>query len=356
MGIFGRNIKQHYGAQTATPLAISSPWAPADPLMQLVVDDALKDVLTSNGAVTRDVALRVPGVDRAHGIAVSMLARTPFYVMNNDERHTLQPAWLTNSASGVAPYHRMYGLGSDLFFNGWGCLGFTADMSDCMHVPYGLWSVNDAGVVIVDDDPRVPERYRARPVAIPLGYGENGLLVNGADTIRQARKVENAYNDRLDNPIPLTILGIPRDVWEAWSHEERQYYRDQWVAGRKNGGVAMKVADFPVEMPGQTATDLYESGRNAVRLDIANHTAMPAGLLEGLRQGGGGGTEMHYTSEIGGAHRAELWDFGLPGRMVHAFEARMSLDDIVPSGLSIRADLSAEFAAPNPSINPTSED
>lgn len=356
MGIFGRNIKQHYGAQTATPMAISSPWAPSDPLMQLVVDDALKGVLTSNGTVTRDIALRVPGVKRAHGIAVSMFARTPFYVMNNDQRHPLQPSWLINSASGVAPYHRMYGLGSDLFFNGWGCLGFTDDMSDCLHIPNGMWSVNDAGAVVVDDDPRVPPQYRARPVAIPLGYGENGLLVDGADTIRQARKIEHAYNDRLDNPIPLTILGIPRDVWEAWSPEERKSYRDQWVAGRQAGGVALKVADFPVEMPGQTTTDLFESGRNAVRLDIANHTAMPAGLIEGLRQGGGGGNEMHYTSEVGGAHRAELWDFGLPSRMVHAFEARMSLDDIVPSGLSIRADLTAEFATPNPTTNPTSED
>jgi hypothetical protein len=39
-----------------------------------------------------------------------------------------------------------------------------------------------------------------------------------------------------------------------------------------------------------------------------------------------------------------------------AFEARMSLDDITPPGLSIRGDRSAFVTAPTPGMNPTSED
>ncbi len=85
-------------------------------------------------------------------------------------------------------------------------------------------------------------------------------------------------------------------------------------------------------MPGQIAVDLYESGRNAVRLDIANHTGTPASLLEGTRQAGGGGTDIRYTGVANGAMRGELWEYGSAKGFTLAFEARMSLDDIVPSG------------------------
>lgn len=355
MGIFGRNINAAYGP--ALPLAVTSPWSPGDSMVTFAVDQLIGDELSKLQLITRETALRVPGVKRAHGIACSMFARVPFYVMEGDKRAVQQPKWLTTSASGVSPYHAKFGLASDWFFYGWACLGFTRDLADALHIPFGLWDVDgETGRVTIDTD-KVPARYGARPVVLPLGYGENGLLTDGLDTLRQARKIEAAYQDRLDNPIPLTVLGVPREVWERWNDDERKSYQSQWVEGRRNGGVALKIAEFPVEMPGQVAVDLYESGRNAVRLDIANHTAMPAGLLEGLKQGGSGGTEMKYSGvSNGGTARNELWDFGLPSRFVAAFEARMSLDDIVPSGQSIRGDLTAEFATPNPNTNPTSED
>jgi hypothetical protein len=288
-----------------------------------------------------------------------MFAENPFFQQDGDQRTAEQPAWLTNSASGVSPYHRMYGLGSDFFFNGWGCLGFTSDMTDCLHIPFGLWSIADDGVIEVNES--IPEKYRARPVVIPIGYGENGLLVDGLDTLREARQIEAAYVDRLNNPVPLTVLGIPLETWQGWTPAERGQYRDQYVDGRKanNGAVALKVSEFPIEFPdaASNGVDLYESGRNAVRLDIANHTSSPAWLLEGVRQGGsGGGTEVRYSGVANGGGRDELWDTGLAKKFTLAFEARMSLDDIVPSGLSIRADRGARVSIPTPPSNPASED
>lgn len=352
MGIFGRNIKGAYGPGSTT-VDVLSPYSPQDSLVTLAAEDALGGLLAESPIMTRAIARRIPGVKRAEGIVCAMFARVPFYVMDNGKRAPQQPAYLSTSNSGVPLYNSHHGLATDWFYNGWGCLGFNAEMTDKMHIPWGMWSVRPDGSIQVDE--RVPEAFRARPII--LGYGENGLLTDGVDTLNQARKIEAAYQDRLDNPIPLTILGVPRETWERWTPDERKSYQSQWVEGRRKGGVALKIAEFPVEMPGQTTVDLYENGRNAVRLDIANHTAMPAGLLEGLRQGGGGGTEMKYTGvSNGGTARSELWDFGLPSRFVAAFEARMSMDDIVPSGLSVRADLTAEFASPNPNTNPTRED
>lgn len=366
MGIFKRRIEAAYAPPKLTappvvqPLSIASPWAPQDALLTFALDDALGGLLTDSVAMTRDVANRIPGVKRAHGIHVGMFAEIPFFQMDGATRTPEQPEWLTSSRSGVAPYHRMWGLGSDMFYNGWGCLSFTADMSDCLHVPFGMWGVNDDGQVWVDKD-RVPAEYRAHPVAIPVGYGENGLLNDGIDTLREARQIEAAYVDRLNNPVPLTILGVPLDTWQGWTPEERKEYRDQYVNGRKasNGAVALTVAEFPVEFPAAASggVDLFESGRNAVRLDIANHTSTPAGLIEGVRQGGsGGGTEVRYSGIANGAGRHELWDYGLAKRFTLAFEARMSLDDIVPSGLSIRGDLTNLVTVPSPTSNPTSED
>src|SRR5690606_3039385 len=144
-----------------------------------------------------------------------------------------------------------------------------------------------------------------------------------------------------------------------WTPVERKEYRDQYVAGRKasGGAVALKVSEFPIDFPGDVETNLFESGRNAVRLDIANHTSSPASLIEGVRQGGsGGGTEMRYQGVgEGGMQRSDLWDFGLAKRFVNAVEARLSLDDVCPKGMSIRGDRSHALAVPAPASNPASE-
>ena len=364
MGIFGRNIDQVYAERgvepfqpTGMPFSITSPWSPQYSLVTFAVDEALGGLLTENALTTREIALRVPGIKRAHGIHVTMFAEIAFYEMDAEKRTDPQPRWLYTSRTALGPWHRMFGLGSDFFFYGWGCLSFTADMSDCMHVPYGMWKVQDDGAVWIDDR-HIPAEYRARPIVIPVGFGENGLLVDAADTISAARAIERAYQDRLNNPVPLTILGIPMEVWERWSPEERQEYRDQWVKNRKsaNGATAMKPAEWPIDMPGQVAADLYESGRNAVRLDIANHTSTPASMLEGSQQGGSGATRINYEGVGGGTTRSDLWDYGLAKRWMNAVQARLSLDDVSPVGLSIRGDIAHLTAVPTPAMTPTSED
>lgn len=193
MGIFGRNIDQVYAERgvepfqpTGMPFSITSPWSPQYSLVTFAVDEALGGLLTENALTTREIALRVPGIKRAHGIHVTMFAEIAFYEMDAEKRTEPQPRWLYTSRTPLGPWHRMFGLGSDFFFYGWGCLSFTADMTDCMHVPYGMWKVQDDGTVWIDDR-HIPAEYRARPIVIPVGFGENGLLVDAADTISAAR-------------------------------------------------------------------------------------------------------------------------------------------------------------------------
>jgi hypothetical protein len=366
VGIFKRNITKTYAERAAasTALAISTPWNPQTTL-ESFAKDALKGVLVdgANHTITREDALRIPGIKRAHGIICTQFAAIPFFQMDDDVKDTEQPRWLTTSDSGVAPYHRNFGAASDWFFNGWACFGFTDDMTDCLHIPFGLWFIDingdrgEKGLVYCDSDD-VEDKYKAQLIAVPLGFGENGVLVDGKDTINQARKIEEAYLNRLDNPIPLTVLTLRDDIYFSMEKDKRAELRDEWDEGRRKNSTALKPEAMKVDLPGATVgTDLYETGRNAVRLDIANHVSLPASVLEGVRQGGsGGGTEMRYTGVQNGNTRSELWDFGLAKRMVLAFEARMSLDDIVPSGKSIRGDLSNMLATPDPTTTPTSKD
>lgn len=367
MGIFGRNIKNVYAEREArelvarpsgrTPANMVSPWSPGGFETTWAVDDALKGVLErKDSRTTREAALRIPAIKRAHGITCTQFAGIPFFQMNGDTRDDPQPEWLTNSDSGVAPYHRMFGAASDWFFEGWACFGFTDGMTDCLHIPFGMWELDEDGYAYVTSD-LVPSRYSIL-VVVPLGYGENGILHDGADTIDQAQKIEAAYKNRLDNPIPLTVLTMSDNLYFGYTKEQRAAIRDEWNDGRKKNSTALKPESMKVDLPGaMVGGDLYETGRNAVRLDLANHTGLPASILEGVRQGGsGGGTEMRYQGVGNGGERSDLWEYGLAKRMLHAFEARMSLDDVVPSGRSIRGDLSSMFATPNPTTTPTSED
>ena len=78
MGIFKRNIDQVYAKRAAAPLAITSPWA-ENTLATWAVNDALKDALgdRKNQTLTRETALRIPGIKRAHGIICTQFAGIP---------------------------------------------------------------------------------------------------------------------------------------------------------------------------------------------------------------------------------------------------------------------------------------
>lgn len=340
-----------FGRTTPASVGVASPYAPPSDLVTFALAEILGQQADS-GAVTRETALRVPAVKRAHGIHCSFVAGLQFYEMDGDARAAEQPGWLTNSASGISPYHRMYGITSDLFMSGWACIAFTEDMSDAVHVPMGWWGVDNAGEPVITNT-AVPARY-SRPVAISLGYGDNGILVDGVASIRAALLIEKAWIDRVENPVPQTDLHFTDPKYDDLSRKEKRKIVDDYNENRRRGGGSTAVTQSFVEVRalGTVSADLFEKGRNAVRLDLANHGAVPASIVEGSKDSG---TDVKYTGVKDGATRNELYDFGTK-RFVQAIEARLSLDDVCLSGRSIRADLSTALAAPTPDTNPTSAD
>ena len=340
------------------PILPVSPFSPQDALTEITVAQLWPEHDTA-ATLTFDTAMRIGPVKRSYEVVCGVLAKMPWRQYDENGETTTQPRWLVNSTSGIAPRHLRYGVVGDLFMHGWAAIGFELGEDgypvDAIHIPRGWWSINkQTGDIEVDQ--AVAPRYRQRVVAIPLGYGSNGLMVDGIDALKDARAINAAYRDRINNPIAQTILSIAAERWDGWTREEREEFRQAWIKGRTagNGATALKPDWVTVDMPGALPTDLFETGRNANRLDIANHAGIPADLLEGTKQGGGSG-DIHYSTEAGGAQRNELWDFGL-SKFADAIEARLSLDDVCPSGLSLRVDPGGYLTAPNPATPATSED
>lgn len=344
-------------AASAVTSGLLSWYSPQDSIHSLFVADALP---VAPDAVTRDIAFRVPAVDRAHDVICSVIADMPWFAYDGDTRKADQPGWLTNTKTGIPPYDLRWAVTSDLFMHGWAAIGFELGADglpvDALHIPRALWSIDNDGNIQINAT--INPKYRQRVVPIRLGYGKNGMLVDALDDIKAARTIADAYRDRIENPIAHTTLTLEGDRWDGWTREEREEFRQAWIAGRsaKGGGVALKPSWVTAEFSGQLPTDLFESGRNANRLDLANHAGLPASMLEGVRQGGsGGGTEMRYTGVQNGAQRNEVWDFGIR-KFAGAIAARLSLDDVCAPGESIRVDTSAFLTAPNPPEQQTSED
>ncbi|HUG50384.1 MAG TPA: hypothetical protein VLZ78_05245 [Terrimesophilobacter sp.] len=356
-------------AASAVTGGLLSWYSPQDSIHSMFVADALP---VAPDAVTRDTAFRVPAVDRAHDVICSVIADMPWVAYDGTRmvrdaetgeleptRLEQQPEWLTNTKTGIPPYDLRWAVTSDLFMHGWAAIGFELGAdglpTDALHIPKALWSIKDGTIQV---NAQIDARYRQRVVPIRLGYGKNGMMVDALDDIKAARTIADAYRDRIENPIAHTTLTVEGDKWDGWSWSEREEMRQFWITGRaaKGGAVAMKPSWITADMSGQLPTDLFESGRNANRLDLANHAGLPASMLEGVRQGGsGGGTEMRYTGVQNGAQRSEVWDFGVR-KYAGAIAARLSLDDVCASGHLIRLDTSRFLATPAPPEQQRSED
>lgn len=338
------------------PIVALTPFSPQDALTEITVSQLWPEHDTTQ-TLSLETALRIGPVKRSYEIVCGVLAKMPWRQYDEHGETTDQPRWLVTSGSGIAPRNLRYGVVGDLFMHGWAVIGFELEDGypvDAMHVPHGWWTLNpQTGVIDVNE--AVPARYRQRVVAIPLGYGSNGLMNDGIEALKDARAINTAYRDRISNPIAQTILTIEADRWDGWTREEREEFRKAWIKGRAsgNGATALKPSWVSVDMPGAIPSDLFESGRNANRLDIANHAGLPADLLEGSKQSGGG--DIHYSTEVNGAQRNELWDYCL-SKFADAIEARLSLDDICRPGLSLRVDAGAYLTTPNPTTPTTSED
>ncbi|MFJ4999896.1 hypothetical protein ACIP5T_17220 [Microbacterium sp. NPDC088619] len=245
-------------------------------------------------------------------------------------------------------------LVEELYFEGFGVLGCWLDTEDLVYdwitIPRNLWSIDRATQAISIDE-SVPAQYRMRAVVVPLG--SSGLLVDGIDSIRQARKIELARQARLDSPPAATELHVTDSSYDGMELEETRALIQNYREGRKNSSISVTPSYIDVKERGISGSlDLFEEAKNSVRIDLAMHTGVPLNFVGATKEGGGGGN-VQYQNVNGEA--SELWTFGSAEYAV-AIAAALSADDVVGEGAEVRADASA-FAVPAPlSIDPEAGD
>lgn len=298
------------------------------------------------GDVNRNGAMSIPALAKARNVLASMLASLPLVEFEAETK--IEQPWLYRTGGDVSPWHRMAYTVDDLFFHGWALWAVERDAAgqiiDAARVPFERWQVDsNTAAITVDSKPVSSEQI----ILIPGSF--EGILAAGADTIRGAHALQRAWIGRAQNPIPLIELHQLTD--DELEDEEIDEMLAAFAAARTSpsGSVGFTDQRVEVRVHGAVATDLYEQGRNAIVLDIARLTSMPASLLDGSMAS----ATLTYSTQEG--KRNEFLDYTLP-TWLSPIEARLSMDDVCQPGRRIRFDRSSLTTPDAPAIvNPVED-
>lgn len=340
--------------QSPSPM-LASPYS-GDHLAQAIVSDYFGQL--PGELVDRNVARRVPEVKRAlsaHQALVTKLRFETYAAGSPGARVETQPFWVSTCAyPGMSRWLAVKQLVEELYFEGFAVLGCWLDTEglvyDWITVPRNLWSIDQkTQSVVIDED--VPAHYRMLAVVVPLGSA--GLMSDGIDSIRQARKIELARQARLDSPPAATELHSTDQSYDGMEPDEIQTLIENYKIGRNKSSISFTPSYIDVKERGTSGTmDLFEEAKNSVRIDLAMHTGVPLNFVGASKEGGSGGN-LQYQNVDG--ESSELWTFGA-SEYATAIAAALSADVVVGEGVEVRADASA-FAIPAPlSIDPEAGD
>lgn len=304
--------------------------------------------------ITRDVAQRVPELKRALSAHQALVAPLRFEKFDGDTKSPAQPYWVSScDYPGMSRYLSFKLLTAELFWEGIAVLACRLDTEgnvyDWVTVPRHLWSMDNAtGQVTLHES--IPAEFRMRVVLVPLGA--NGVMADGIDSIRQARKLELARQNRLDAPPASTELHVTNAQFDEMTREEQAELIATYVANRNKYSVSVTKSFMEVKERGtQGQLDLFEDATASLSRSLAMHAGVPSAFVESSAKGGGGA--MSYSNETD--RQSELWTYG-SAAYAYAIVAALSGDDVVGPGAEVRADLS-HFSVPAPtSIDPEAGD
>jgi hypothetical protein len=338
---------------TLDDLQLQSPWTPSTLPSNVVFGDVFGvQPLTAQ----RIEAMQVPAVVKARHFIASTLAAAVWGAYGSDgTKAKTQPPWLYRTNTSTSPWHRMVWMADDLLMHGWTLLAVTRGASgtnaygpilDAVRVPTDRWDFDQNGFVRVDDN--YPQDHEV--VLIPGPF--EGILTANAATIRGALALETQWTSRVKNPVPVTELHN-NDANDPLTTEQARELVQQYNANRRasvDGMTAYTPANIDLRTHGDVAVNLFVEGRNAVAIDVARITGLPAVLLDAANVNASNQT---YTT------KADARNDGLDAvRNLWAapIEARLSMDDVCPRGQSIRADFTTALEVPTAPTTAPRED
>lgn len=321
------------------PVGIASPWSTTE-----LTKFAWSDIFGADVdlPVTRAEAMKVPAIAKGRALIVGTLSRQPLAKFRGAEKVNPDP-WMYRSSRGQSPQMRTMWTLDDLIFHGtslwWVERGTRNNIMDAIRVPRESWYVDpDTGGIVLNGQPATADEV------IYFEGPQDGLLTIAADDIRASRSMSSAWKARVDSPVPLIELHIT-DPNAQLTDDEQDALIEAWESSRRLGGTALTPAEVETKVHGTTPTDLFVNGRNASRLDFANFLALPGAMLDGSTAT----ASLTYSTKEGS--RNELVDLSL-AFWATPFEARLSMDDVTPSGSRIAFDLEYLSAPSQPAQGP----
>jgi Phage portal protein len=172
--------------------------------------------------------------------------------------------------------------------------------------------------------------FAERDVIAFSGPNPRGWCVDGARAIRTATALERAAKHYAEEPMPTLIfkntsgVDLPDDKVKA--------ILDRWKKSRGEATTGYVNSALDVDHVGFSAVDMQlTEGRQQAVLEIARLTGVPHGLLAASPQG----ATLTYRN-IEGENQQALQAMA---PYLVAIEQRLSGDDVVPHGQSVRFDL-----------------
>lgn len=316
------------------PTDVTGLWwqQPQNQLNQIVIDDIFGDMPEF---VDRTVAMKVAPIVRGRDLLVGSIADLPLVAYRNETRVTKQPTWLYRT-DDISPWHRMAFTLDDLIFNDcslwWRENNEDGTILNAWRIAPEYWRVEGRKIEVQNTEGVFQEQPKENLIYFPGPGG--GLLHTAADTIRGARAIDKAWVARTRTPIPPTLF----EQVEPGTVEDHEVTEllTSWGKARGNSESAATAyvpyglkAVFP---PANDDSAMFIEGRNAIRLDIANHLNIPASLLDGSTAT----ASLTYVTTEGqksSFHEQSLRYWTAP------IEHRLSMDDIVPRGQRVRFDI-----------------
>jgi hypothetical protein len=306
---------------------------PQTPLTQIVIDDIFGDMPEF---VDRVTAMKVAPIVRGRDLIVGGISDLPLIAYAGDTRLETQPTWLYRT-NDVSPWHRMAFTLDDLIFNDcalwWRENGEGGTLLSAWRIPPEFWRINEDRQIEVQTTEGNFEVQDSKNLIYFPGPG-GGLLNTARDTIRGARAIDRAWTARVQSPIPPTLF--QQTEQEVADDADVQGLLTSWGTARRNpetaGTAFVPYGLTPVFPPVNDDSQMFIEGRNAIRLDIANHLNIPASLLDGSTAT----ASLTYVTAEGqksSFHEQSLRFWTAP------IEHRLSMDDIVPRGQRVRFDI-----------------
>ncbi|QXG07728.1 portal protein [Curtobacterium phage Penoan] len=340
MGMFtrGGRVRPHIAKAleaSADWSGIASPpeWADRSHMAQITAE-LLFDHLDMI-PVTRDTALGVPAIDRAHQLITGQLSTFPLEHRTGGKRSAVQPLMVTQPEDGRQASETWRWIADGQFFYGRAWLIVTDRYAPAGGAARGYprrvryapeWHVQ------TDTEGRVVEAY-GKPVqphdVIRVPSPHSGIL-NRPKTIREAVAIELAAFNAAQNPVPS--INLHQTGGTPLTQDQVDALVAGWVAARTKrgtGGVAFTNQSIEATAMGQQPEQLLIAGRNAVALNVSRMANLAPYWLGASVDG----NSMTYQN-VQSAGR-ELTDYTLAPYLA-ATAGRLSMPDVFASGQTVQ--------------------